>query len=67
MAEAIKTALEMPRAERIARHEALYDYLANHDVGYWSSSFLKRLLAVETIDLHWTSRYSAYQPGVKAS
>jgi len=67
MAEATRTALEMPLAERIGRHAALYDYLANHDVEYWSASFLKRLLAVETIDLHWISRYAAQQPGVKAS
>ncbi|WP_052161283.1 trehalose-6-phosphate synthase [Hoeflea sp. BAL378] len=49
IARAIKTALEMPLAERIGRHSALYAHLDQHNVGRWSAAFLKQLLSVQRL------------------
>jgi len=58
VADAIKTALQMPLAERRKRHEALYSHLEEHDVAHWSAAFLKRLLAVEKTDPEWIERFT---------
>ena len=58
VADAIKTALQMPLAERRKRHEALYSHLEEHDVAHWSAAFLKRLLAVEKTDPVWLERFA---------
>lgn len=58
VADAIKTALQMPLAERRQRHDALYGHLEKHDVAHWSAAFLKRLLAVETTDLEWLEHFA---------
>lgn len=58
VADAIRTALEMPLAERRQRHEALYSHLEKHDVAHWSAAFLKRLLAVEMTDPEWLERFA---------
>ena len=67
IARAIRMALEMPLDERIERHAALYEHLASHDVDHWSTSFLKRLMAVDRINLHWTGRYPHHHSSAKAS
>lgn len=42
-AEAIRVALEMPREERISRHQAMFAVLAANDIRYWATSFLDAL------------------------
>ncbi|MDP2121181.1 MAG: trehalose-6-phosphate synthase [Hoeflea sp.] len=49
IAQAIRTALDMPLTERVERHQALYAHLEKHDVGHWSAAFLDRLRAVDRI------------------
>jgi trehalose 6-phosphate synthase/phosphatase len=44
VAEAIKQALDMPKEEKKANHERLYDFVTTHTVSAWSDNFLKRLL-----------------------
>lgn len=61
IADAIKTALEMPLAERRQRHDELYGHLEKHDVGHWSAAFLNRLLAVEQADPKWLARFSGLE------
>jgi trehalose 6-phosphate synthase len=41
--EAIRTALEMPRAERRERHRSMYRQLADNDVDRWAGRFLTAL------------------------
>lgn len=43
LAQAIRTALDMPIAERRKRHAALFERLAENDVSKWSATFLNRL------------------------
>ncbi|MEP3436836.1 MAG: trehalose-6-phosphate synthase [Hoeflea sp.] len=66
LADAIRTALEMPLAERRNRHSALYSHLETHDVDHWSAAFLKQLLAVEQIDAEWLARLPRLQPAARA-
>jgi len=50
IAEAIKTALDMPLSERIERHSALFAHMKKHDLHHWSTTFLKRLLSIDRLD-----------------
>jgi trehalose 6-phosphate synthase len=43
MAEAIKTALEMPLAERQERHNRMFNHLAANDIDRWAERFLAAL------------------------
>ena len=43
MAAAIKTALQMPREERRARHSAMFAKIEKNDIDRWAESFLGRL------------------------
>jgi trehalose 6-phosphate synthase len=43
MAEAIKTALEMPLAERRRRHRRMFDHLAVNNINRWAEHFLAAL------------------------
>lgn len=43
MAEAIKTAVEMPKAERIARHRTLMDVVSAQSSAEWTDVFLEAL------------------------
>lgn len=43
-AKAIAQALEMPRAERIARHQSMLKTLRNHNLHHWYEKFLQDLL-----------------------
>lgn len=61
IAEAIRTALDMPLSERVERHRALYSHLEQHDIAHWSATFLKRLLSVEKISPEWLERFSSLQ------
>jgi trehalose 6-phosphate synthase len=43
MADAVKTALEMEKSERIARHARLMAVIRSYDVAAWSNSFITTL------------------------
>ena len=43
MAAAIKTALQMPRDERRARHSAMFAKIEKNDIDRWAETFLSRL------------------------
>ena len=43
MAAAIKTALQMPREARRARHSAMFARIEKNDIDRWAESFLSRL------------------------
>ena len=43
-AQAIAHALDMPRAERIARHQSMLKTLRNHNLHHWYEQFLQDLL-----------------------
>ena len=43
MGEAIRTALEMPLAERRERHRSMYQQLTHNDVDRWAAQFLNAL------------------------
>jgi trehalose 6-phosphate synthase len=43
IAAALKRALEMPTAERRARHEPMLEYLVENDIGNWADSYLEAL------------------------
>ena len=43
MAAAMKTALQMPRDERRARHSAMFAQIEKNDIDHWAESFLNRL------------------------
>ncbi|KAK8968935.1 Alpha,alpha-trehalose-phosphate synthase [UDP-forming] 6 [Platanthera guangdongensis] len=43
VADAMDSALEMPKAEKQLRHEKHYRYVSTHDVSYWARSFLQDL------------------------
>ena len=45
IARALKQALDMPLAERRARHERLLGSLREHDLEHWSNSFTAALQA----------------------
>ncbi|KAL8268276.1 hypothetical protein R6Q59_002074 [Mikania micrantha] len=42
-AEAMYEAISVPDSEKEMRHEKHYNYVSNHDVGYWSRSFFQDL------------------------
>lgn len=44
VANAINDALTMPENERLARQNALYNYVTTHNVQSWNHAFLRRLL-----------------------
>lgn len=44
VADTINEALHMPRNERKANHDKLYDYISTHTVSTWTNNFLRRLL-----------------------
>jgi trehalose 6-phosphate synthase len=44
IAAAIDTALQLPLAERQARHRRMYRHLAAHDIDRWAESFLAALM-----------------------
>lgn len=48
MSEAIRTALAMPKSERIRRFERLYSTIASTDIGWWTKSYLDALSGIET-------------------
>lgn len=50
ISDAITTALEMPREERVRRWEAMIDTVANEDAEWWSRSFVDALKSVPTPD-----------------
>ena len=66
IAEAIKTALEMPLEERVERHLALYGRLEQHTVSHWSSAFLKRLASVDRLDPDGVAPFPGFEPWSKA-
>ena len=43
MAQAMRSALEMPLEERRARHSAMYERIERHDIDRWAETFLARL------------------------
>ncbi|HEX3861906.1 MAG TPA: trehalose-6-phosphate synthase [Stellaceae bacterium] len=43
VAEAIATALEMPLAERKARHESMFSHLTHNDIDRWADHFIAAL------------------------
>ncbi len=43
VAEAIRTALAMPKSERVRRFERLYATIASSDIGWWTSRYLAAL------------------------
>jgi trehalose 6-phosphate synthase len=49
IAEAIHRALEMPRAERCARHGQLLDVLRRNDIHAWHRRFVEQLEAAERV------------------
>jgi trehalose 6-phosphate synthase len=49
-ADVIRAALEMPLAERRARHDALMAAVRKHDVASWSQSFLSQLDRVRSVE-----------------
>lgn len=40
VADALNTAITMPEAEKIMRHEKHIKYVSTHDVAYWAQSFM---------------------------
>jgi trehalose-6-phosphate synthase len=56
-ADGIRSALEMPLAERRTRHEALMAAVRKHDVASWCQAFLSQLERVRSDDdpLSWQS------------
>jgi trehalose 6-phosphate synthase/phosphatase len=47
IAEALKTALEMPPAEQKERNQVMQNRLANYDVIRWANDFIQELLSVQ--------------------
>jgi trehalose 6-phosphate synthase len=47
VAEAIRTALAMPRSERIRRFERLYAVISSTDIGWWTSRYLAALSGLD--------------------
>ena len=47
VADAIKTALAMPREERVRRWQAMFENIRREDVVWWRERFTQALLAVE--------------------
>lgn len=45
VADAIRTALEMPLAERQARWQPMFKYLQEHDIDRWAEDFLAALMS----------------------
>jgi len=54
MIKALKLAVKMPKSERIARYQALFQGLIDYDIVHWRDCFLKDLK-------HVSSQY-IYQP-----
>lgn len=65
LAQAIHSALEMPLAERLDRHTALYGHLEKNDVEHWSATFMKRLLSVERISEDGVAAFPGLEPWTK--
>jgi trehalose 6-phosphate synthase len=47
VAEAIRTALAMPKSERVRRFERLYTTIASTDIGWWTRRYLEALSGIE--------------------
>ncbi|OGQ83743.1 MAG: bifunctional alpha,alpha-trehalose-phosphate synthase (UDP-forming)/trehalose-phosphatase [Deltaproteobacteria bacterium RIFCSPLOWO2_12_FULL_60_19] len=47
IADALKTALEIPRKEQIRRNRIMQNRLRRHDVARWATDFIKELFAME--------------------
>ena len=47
VADAIRTALAMPKSERVRRFERLYETIAATDIAWWTDCYLKALAGVE--------------------
>jgi trehalose 6-phosphate synthase len=47
VAEAIRTALAMPKSERIRRFERLYEIIDATDIGWWTQCYLDALAGIE--------------------
>jgi trehalose 6-phosphate synthase len=47
VAEAIRTALAMPRAERQRRFKKLYETISSTDIGWWTQRYLAALAGIE--------------------
>ncbi|POR53412.1 alpha,alpha-trehalose-phosphate synthase (UDP-forming) [Bosea psychrotolerans] len=47
VAEAIRTALAMPKSERIRRFERLYEIIEATDIGWWTQCYLDALSGIE--------------------
>lgn len=47
VAEAIRTALAMPKSERIRRFERLYAVISSTDIGWWTSRYLAALSGLD--------------------
>ena len=50
IADALKTALEMPREEQIRRNVIMQNRLRRYDVARWAMDFLAELLATRPVD-----------------
>ncbi|HXV84927.1 MAG TPA: trehalose-phosphatase, partial [Candidatus Binatia bacterium] len=50
IAEALKTALEMPREEQMRRNAIMQNRLCRYDVGRWAMDFLAELLSTSAVD-----------------
>lgn len=43
VADALNSAITMPISEQEVRHEKHYQFVSNHNVGYWAQSFISDL------------------------
>jgi len=50
VAEAIRTALAMPRSERVRRFQTLYATIDATDIDWWTSRYLDALAGIETVE-----------------
>lgn len=62
-AQALDTALKMPREERIERWQALMKTVKEHSVDAWAGSFLKRLAATAGWESRKGNNVEPLQPG----
>jgi trehalose 6-phosphate synthase len=62
MAEAIRTAVAMPRAERRQRHAALLAGIREHDIARWTAAFLGALAAPPPPDHSLASLFMGTRP-----
>jgi trehalose 6-phosphate synthase/phosphatase len=59
IADALKTALEMPREEQIRRNGIMQNRLRRYDVTRWATDFLVELLSVRPVDEESRVKYLA--------